>query len=189
MSTQPVLVTGGSGFIAGHIILRLLQEGYPVRATLRSRAKETAVRDVLGSAGMTRGEDLEFVEADLTRDAGWPEAMAGVQHVLHVASPVQPGHVKDPDQVIRPAREGTLRVLRAARDGGVRRVVLTSAFHAVGFGHPHSHPTFTEEDWSVLDGPAWTPTARARSWPNAPPGTSSAPRADRSNSPRCCRSR
>jgi nucleoside-diphosphate-sugar epimerase len=90
---------------------------------------------------------------------------------------VAPGHVTDEDQVIPPARDGALRVLRAARAAGIERVVLTSAFHAVGFGHPHSDHVFTEEDWSVLDGPAWTPTDAARSSPSRPPGTSSSPRA------------
>jgi nucleoside-diphosphate-sugar epimerase len=148
-----VLVTGGSGFIAGHCILQLLDQGYDVRATVRSLGREAAVRAVLADAGLANGAALTFVEADLTRDAGWTEAVQGCDAVLHVASPVRPGKVANEDDVIVPAREGTLRVLRAARDAGVRRVVLTSAFHAAGFGHPHTHGEFTEADWSVLDGP------------------------------------
>ena len=144
-----VLVTGGSGFIAGHCILQLLAQGYPVRTTVRSLKRERAVRDVLA----VDGEELSFVAADLTSDAGWAEAVAGCDFVLHVASPVHIGKVENEDDVIVPAREGTLRVLRAARDAGVRRVVLTSAFHAVGYGHPHTGHTFTEDDWTVLDGP------------------------------------
>ena len=108
---------------------------------------------VLGTAGLIRGDALEFIAADLTRDQGWADAVNGVDAVLHVALPVRPGKVDDEDEVIAPARDGALRVLRAARDAGVRRVVLTSAFHAVGFGHPHTHDRFTEADWSVLDGP------------------------------------
>ncbi|WP_328442662.1 SDR family oxidoreductase [Amycolatopsis sp. NBC_00438] len=153
MSTQRVLVTGGSGFIAGHCILQLLEQGYRVRTTVRSLAKEQAVRAVLTDAGMTHGDALSFVAADLTDDRGWAEAVDGCDFVLHVASPVRPGKVANEDDVIAPARNGTLRVLRAARDGGVGRVVLTSAFHAVGFGHPHTGRAFTEDDWSVLDGP------------------------------------
>lgn len=153
MPDSLVLVTGGSGFIAGHCILQLLEQGYRVRSTVRSLAREPSVRDVLTRAGMTRGDALEFVAADLTRDDGWADAMAGVDAVLHVASPVAPGKVADESEVIKPARDGALRVLRAARDAGVRRVVLTSAFHAVGFGHPHSHDRFTEDDWSPIDGP------------------------------------
>lgn len=153
MSQQHILVTGGSGFIAGHCILQLLEQGYRVRSTIRSLAREGAVRAVLGEAGMTEGDKLSFVAADLMHDKGWAEAVAGIDVVLHLASPVQPGHVANENEVIVPAREGTLRVLRAARDAGVKRVVLTSAFHAVSWGHPHSAHTFTENDWTILDGP------------------------------------
>lgn len=153
MGQQRVLVTGGSGFIAGHCILQLLDSGYEVRATIRSLAKEAAARAVLTEAGMRDGDRLTFVAADLLRDDGWAAAVADVDHVLHVASPVMPGHVENEDDVIVPAREGTLRVLRAARDAGVKRVVLTSAFHAVSWGHPHSDHVFTEADWTVIDGP------------------------------------
>ena len=149
MTSELVLVTGGSGFIAGHTILQLLEQGYRVRTTVRSLAKEAAVRSVLG----TDSADLTFVAADLMNDAGWPEAVADVDYVLHVASPVQPGHVDNEDNLIVPAREGALRVLRAARDAGVKRVVLTSAFHAVSWGHPHTDHVFTEADWTILDGP------------------------------------
>ncbi|TPX05016.1 NAD-dependent epimerase/dehydratase family protein, partial [Schumannella luteola] len=121
MTSPTVLVTGGSGFIAGHVILQLLDAGYRVRATVRSLAKEPAVREVLTDAGMTRGDALEFVAADLLDDAGWDAAVAGVDTVMHVASPVMPGHVDDEQQLIAPARDGALRVLRAARDAGVRR--------------------------------------------------------------------
>lgn len=153
MNNGTVLVTGGSGFIAGHCILRLIEQGHTVRTTVRSLRKEAEVRSVLDDSGMERGDALTFVEADLTDDAGWAAAMDGVDAVLHVASPVHIGAVKNEDDVVGPAREGTLRVLRAARDAGVRRVVLTSAFHAVGFGHGRAHAPFTEEDWSVADGP------------------------------------
>ena len=153
MTDSLVLITGGSGFIAGHCILQLLDHGYRVRTTVRSLTREGSVREVLARAGMTRGDALEFVVADLTRDDGWADAVVGVDTVLHVASPVRPGRVADEDELINPAVDGTLRVLRAARDAGVRRVVLTSAFHAVGFGHPHAHDRFTEDDWSPIDGP------------------------------------
>lgn len=157
-----VLVTGGSGFIAGHAVLRLLADGHHVRTTVRSLSKEAAVRAVLTDAGMERGDALEFVAADLTDDAGWPAAVAGCDHVLHVASPVHIGKVDDEQSVIGPARDGALRVLRAARDAGVSRVVLTSAFHAVGFGHPHTDHVFTEDDWSVLDGPGMDAYGRSK---------------------------
>ncbi|MFI7611056.1 SDR family oxidoreductase [Nonomuraea terrae] len=152
-SGQRVLVTGGSGFIAGHCILQLLEHGYLVRTTVRSLKRESAVRAALADAGMVNRDALSFVAADLTSDTGWAEAVRGCDFVLHVASPVHTDNVKNEDDVIVPARDGTLRVLRAARGAGVKRVVLTSAFHAVGFGHPHTDRTFTEDDWSVLDGP------------------------------------
>jgi nucleoside-diphosphate-sugar epimerase len=153
MPATRVLVTGGSGFIAGHCILQLLDRGYEVRTTVRSLGQEAAVRSVLADAGTADGGKLSFVAADLLSDAGWSDAVADIDYVLHVASPVQPGHVDNEDDLIVPAREGTLRVLRAAGPAGVRRVVLTSAFHAVSWGHPHDGHVFTENDWTVLDGP------------------------------------
>ncbi|TBN57628.1 aldehyde reductase [Glaciihabitans arcticus] len=162
MTTHNVLVTGGSGFIAGHVILQLLEQGHGVRATLRSRTKEASVRAILAESGMTQGDNLSFVEADLLADDGWAAAVEGVDYVLHVASPVLPGRVENEDDVIRPAREGTLRVLRAARAAGVKRLVLTSAFHAVSWGHAHSDHIFTEADWTVLDGPGVDAYGRAK---------------------------
>ncbi|SDY99327.1 SDR family oxidoreductase [Herbiconiux ginsengi] len=153
MSQHRVLVTGGSGFIAGHTILQLIEEGHLVRTTVRSAARESAVRGVLADAGLAHPEALDVVVADLEHDAGWAEAVDGVDFVLHVASPVQPGHVENEDDLIRPAVDGALRVLRAARDAGVSRVVLTSAFHAVSWGYPPSDHVFSEDDWTVLDGP------------------------------------
>lgn len=153
MPTTRVLVTGGSGFIAGHCILQLLNQDYEVRTTVRTLAREQHVRTTLAEAGLTNSDRLSFVAADLMSDAGWAEAVAGIDIVLHVASPVQPGNVADEDDLVVPAREGTLRVLRAARDAGVSRVVLTSAFHAVSWGHPHDGHVFTESDWTILDGP------------------------------------
>ena len=141
-----VLVTGGSGFIAGHAIRQLLDQGYDVRTTVRKTGRLTVP---------------EF-EADLLGDAGWADAVRGADYVLHVASPVRPGPVDDEDDLIVPAVEGTRRVLRAARDAGVRRVVLTSAFHAVGWGHPHDEHVFTEEDWTVLDGPGTDAYGRSK---------------------------
>jgi len=153
MTGKRVLVTGGSGFIAGHCILQLLAQGYAVRTTVRSLAKEASARKTLEDAGMIHGEHLSFAAADLLEDTGWADAVAGMDFILHVASPVMPGHVDNENDVIVPAREGTLRVLRAARDAGVRRVVLTSAFHAVSWGHPDGDHVFTEKDWTVPDGP------------------------------------
>ncbi|MFJ4223265.1 NAD-dependent epimerase/dehydratase family protein [Microbacterium sp. NPDC089695] len=153
-SSAPVLVTGGSGFIAGHVISALLAHGRRVRTTARSLDADAVIRAQLARIGTADpGGRLEVVVADLTADDGWSQALSGVEEVLHVASPVVIGAVDDEDAVIRPAREGTLRVLRAAADAGVRRVVLTSAFHAVSWGWTDTEHTFTDDDWSKLDGP------------------------------------
>lgn len=162
MAEGRVLVTGGSGFIAGHCILLLLEQGYQVRTTVRSLDRKPQVRAVLKGAGMVRDDALTFAAADLNQDTGWPEAVAGMDYVLHVASPIHTGKVKDENEVIAPARDGALRVLRAARDAGVKRVVLTSAFHAVGFGHGKIDHVFTEDDWSPLNGPGVDPYGRSK---------------------------
>jgi nucleoside-diphosphate-sugar epimerase len=161
-TSELVLVTGGSGFIAGHCILALLERGYRVRTTVRSLDRETVVREVLTDAGMTNGDALSFVAADLTSDTGWAEAVAACDFVLHVASPVHVDRVDNEDEVIRPAIDGTLRVLRAARDAGVKRVVLTSAFHAIAWGHRHDDHVFTEADWTNLDGPGVTAYTKSK---------------------------
>lgn len=129
-----VLVTGGSGFIGAHCIVRLIAAGYRVRTTVRSLAREADVREMLKEGGCEAGDRLTFAEADLTRDAGWPEAAAGCDYVLHVASPLPVAQPRDADELVRPARDGALRVLRAARDAGVKRVVMTSSFAAIGYG-------------------------------------------------------
>src|SRR5438094_526044 len=122
MST--ILVTGGSGFIGGHCILQLLTAGHQVRTTVRSLKREADVRSMLKQGGAEQGNRLSFVETDLEKDAGWAEAVAGCEYVLHVASPLPPNVPKNENELIVPAREGTLRVLRASRDAGVKRVVL-----------------------------------------------------------------
>ena len=124
--TETVLVTGGSGFIAGWCIVELLQRGYAVRTTVRSPAKEPSVRAAIASA-IEPGDRLTFFFSDLTRDEGWDAAVTGCDHVLHVASPLGADSPKDPSALIIPAREGALRVLRAATRAGVKRVVLTSS--------------------------------------------------------------
>jgi dihydroflavonol-4-reductase len=147
MADGTVLVTGGSGFIGAHCLARLLDDGYRVRTTVRSAAREADVRAMLTRAGVEPG-GVEFAVADLTSDGGWAEAVAGCDYVLHVASPFPLGVPKHEDELIVPAREGALRVLRAARDADVRRVVLTSSFAAVGYGHPPQADPYTEDDWT-----------------------------------------
>lgn len=147
-----VLVTGGSGFIAGHCIMQLLAAGHEVRATLRDLKREPEVRRLLKEAGARGDSRLTFTAADLERDSGWKEAAAGAEYVLHVASPFPVNVPKDENDLIVPARDGALRVLRAARDAGVKRVVLTSSFAAIGYGHQPQTKPFDETVWTDVNG-------------------------------------
>ena len=147
-----ILVTGGSGFIGSHCILQLLAAGHQVRTTVRSLKREGDVRAMLKEGSAEPGDRLSFIAADLVNDAGWPEAVAGCDYVLHVASPLPPRVPKNEDELIVPAVEGTLRVLRASRDAGVKRVVLTSSFAAIGYGHEQRTAPFTETDWTDPNG-------------------------------------
>ena len=147
-----VLVTGGSGFVGGHVILQLLDAGHVVRTTVRSLTREPGVRAMLGDAGAAAGQRLAFFAADLERDEGWAEAVAGCDYVIHVASPIPAKAPKSEDELIVPARDGVLRVLRAARDANVRRVVLTSSCGAVYYGHPPQTAPFDETSWTNVRG-------------------------------------
>ncbi len=150
-SETTVLVTGASGFIGLQCVRELLQNGYRVRGTVRSLDREPRLRAAL--AKHTDTTDFELVSADLTSDDGWAEAARGCRYVWHVASPVPNAPPKHEDELIVPARDGTLRLLRAASEAGVERVVLTSSIAAVCEGYPRD-PTrvFTEDDWSRLEG-------------------------------------
>lgn len=160
MST--VLVTGGSGFVGSHCILQLLAAGHEVRTTVRNLKREPDVRALLKVGGAEPGDQLSFFAADLENDAGWPEALSGCEYVLHVASPFPSTVPDDENELIVPAREGALRVLRAARDGGVERVVLTSSFAAIGYGHPQQTEPFNETDWTDPDGDDVLPYTKSK---------------------------
>lgn len=147
--TGKVLVTGGSGYIAGFLIRQLVAGGWTVNSTIRSLAREAEVRQLLA----VDDSKLSFFAADLMHDAGWAEAVAGCSQVAHVASPFPAAAVKHADELIRPAREGALRVLRFARDAGVRRFVLTSSAAAIAYGQPRGATTFTEADWTDITHP------------------------------------
>lgn len=143
-----VLVTGGSGYIARYCIAHLLTASWKVRATLRDAGKAAQVRSELAAFG-SEGSSLEFVTADLEKDDGWDKAVAGCDYVLHIASPIPAVNPKNDAELVRPACEGTKRVLRAAADHGVRRVVMTSSGAAIAYGQGSRSAPFTEDDWST----------------------------------------
>jgi dihydroflavonol-4-reductase len=153
MKDETVLVTGGTGFIAQYCMLALLNAGYRVRTTVRSLTREGEVRQHLKLGGVDAGDRLSFFVANLDDDSGWAQAAAGCAYVMHGASPTPSGDQIREEDWIEPAVNGNLRVLRVARDAGVKRVVLTSAFGAIGVGHAADHRRpFDETDWSDLSG-------------------------------------
>ncbi len=150
MESERVLVTGATGFVATHCIKVLLERGYRVRGSVRKLEGGDRVarvmREHVGSA-----EGLEFAQAELTSEAGWSRAVDGCQVVLHVASPLPMAPPKDPDDLIVPARDGALHVLKAAAAARVRRVVMTSSTAAVVYGHARDgSKTYDESTWSTL---------------------------------------
>jgi nucleoside-diphosphate-sugar epimerase len=158
-----VLVTGGTGFLGGWCCVELLRRGYTVRTTVRDLRRADDVRATLAAAGVDAGERLSIAAADLSADEGWAEAVAGCDYVLHVASPFPPAQPKNPDELIVPARDGALRVLRASLDAGVRRVVLTSSVAAVRHGRVASADApFSEADWTDPQDLRRTPYVRSK---------------------------
>lgn len=156
-----VLVTGGSGFIGAHTIIQLLNGGHTVRTTVRDLKRDPEVRAMVKAGGAEPDQRLTVHAADLTADAGWSEAATGCDYVLHIASPFPAGVPKHEDDLIVPAREGALRVLRAARDAGAKRVVLTSSFAAVGYGNPQK-TNYDETDWTDVNGPGVSAYAKSK---------------------------
>jgi nucleoside-diphosphate-sugar epimerase len=159
--TKTVLVTGGSGFLGSWCLIELLRRGHAVRTTVRDLAREAELRAAIAPR-VEAGDRLTVLAADLTADGGWADAVAGCDFVLHVASPFPPAQPKDPDELIVPAREGTLRVLRASLDAGVERVVVTSSVAAITGGRARPDRPLTEADWSDPDNPRLTPYARSK---------------------------
>ena len=145
-TSTKILVTGANGFIGLHTILHFLERGYHICATVRTLEQGEKVRQTL--AKHTDTSRLEFVPADLTKEEGWEQAVAGCEFVLHVASPFPTNAPRDENELIIPAQEGTLRVLRAAQKAGVKRVVLVSSVAAVISGHERENRVFTESDWT-----------------------------------------
>jgi nucleoside-diphosphate-sugar epimerase len=146
-----VLVTGASGYLGTQLVAALLRDGRDVRATVRSLEREAGVREAIKRGG-AEDANLEFTIADLTSDEGWAAAADGIDEVHHVATPFPAAAPDDPDDLIIPAREGTLRALRSARDAGARRVVLTSSFAAIGYS-PKPSADYDEDDWTDPETP------------------------------------
>jgi nucleoside-diphosphate-sugar epimerase len=157
-----VLVTGGSGFLGGRCVIDALSRGYEVRTTVRDLAREGAVRAAIAKEIEPGGDRLTVLAADLTDDGGWRRAVEGCDYVLHTASPFPAAQPKDPDELIVPAREGTLRVLRAALDADVKRVVLTSSVAAIRNAAGARSGPLTEEDWTDPDAEGLTPYVRSK---------------------------
>ena len=153
-----VFVSGGSGYIGGETIRQLLAKGWRVNTTVRSLAKEAALRAQLGGTSETLG----IFAADLENDAGWAEAMAGCSHVAHIASPFPTSVPRNPDDLIVPAREGALRALRFAKAAGVIRFVMTSSSAAIAYGHPPGKTLFDENDWTDVDAPGVQPYVKSK---------------------------
>jgi dihydroflavonol-4-reductase len=156
--SSTVLVSGGSGYIAGFLIRQLVAEGWAVHTTVRSLDKEATVRKLLA----VDDSRLKFFAADLNADAGWAESMAGCSHVAHVASPLPTRVPKDADELIVPARDGALRALRAAKAVGVQRFVMTSSVAAISYGRGRGVHHLTEADWTDLTKPGLTPYIQSK---------------------------
>jgi len=147
-SNITVLVTGGTGFVAIHAIVQLLHNDYRVKTTVRSLKSKDKILNMLKNDGVQDLTKIEFIEADLTNDKNWIQAASNCTYVLHIASPIFLALPKNEDEMIRPAVDGTLRVLRAAKTAGVKRVVMTSNFGAVGYSHKNKETVITEESWT-----------------------------------------
>lgn len=157
-----VLVTGITGFLAQHIVIQLLAKGYKVRGTVRSLKRADEVRGVLAKLD-PRANEIEFVEADLSSDKGWADAVKDCTYVQHIASPFPAVHPKDEMELIRPARDGALRVLKAAKAAGVKRVVMTSSMAAIAYGHGEMRAEISDETmWSDPNGPDNTPYTKSK---------------------------
>ena len=178
-----VVVTGGSGYIAGYCIAQLLNEGWRVRTTVRNLGRAEEVRATIGKIAANAGA-IEFVAADLNSDAGWANAVAGADYVLHVASPVPAVDPKTDDELVRPARDGTLRVLKAARDAGVKRVVMTSSISAIIVRPRECVRSLSQRRIGLTRRTATThpPMIGQRQSPSAQRGHGTKPKAGRSNS-------
>ncbi|MFA5950073.1 MAG: aldehyde reductase [Hyphomicrobium sp.] len=165
MSNGLIVVTGASGFIAKHIVLQLLDQGYHVRATVRSPARQSELRAAIerhAHVSTDLDRRLSFALLDLEKDDGWDNALAGADALIHTASPFPLVQPKDENAIIRPAVEGTLRALRAAKKAGVTRAVLTSSVVAVALAKRNGKTILDESDWSEITDPRATAYAKSK---------------------------
>ena len=141
---EKVLVTGASGYIALHCITELLKNGYAVKGSLRSMNRENEVREAVKKE--VSDNNLEICELDLLNDEGWDNAATECEYMLHLASPFIVGEPKSEDELIRPAKEGTMRALKAAKKAGIKKIVLTSSIVAIAYGHDKK--ICSSDDWT-----------------------------------------
>ena len=163
--SERVLITGASGYIAKHTVRRFLDAGYVVRGSVRRLERGEEVRAAVAphvGPDVDLDRQLEFVALDLSADAGWDEALADVDVLVHMASPFPIAQPKDEDELIRPAVDGTRRALRAASANGVDRVILTSSAVAITGGPERPHGSFDETDWTDVDHPGLTPYQKSK---------------------------
>jgi dihydroflavonol-4-reductase len=158
---KTVLVTGGSGYLGGWCIVELLRRGYRVRTTVRNPAREREVHEAVASQ-VDAAHHLTVHQADLMSDEHWDNVIEGCDYALHVASPFPPTQPKDPDELVRPAREGTLRVLGKAFDHGAQRIVVTSSIAAVRLAKGSEKEILNEDDWTDPESPDLTPYVRSK---------------------------
>ncbi|NJL14416.1 MAG: aldehyde reductase [Microscillaceae bacterium] len=156
------MLTGASGFIGAHCVVQLLEKGYRVRASLRNLARAESLRAIYHENTQFEEERLEFLVLDLNQDQGWTEAAQGCDFVMHVASPVPAQLPRHADELIIPAKGGTLRALKAAHEAGIKRVVLTSSVAAICYGYPPQKTAFTEADWTNLQGHNLSPYIKSK---------------------------
>ena len=157
--TDLILVTGASGFVGKWCVVKLLEKGYRVRGTIRSEAKAKQVRETVGAlVGADAISRLELVKADILDDKGWPEALAGVTAVMHVATVIRGDEPRDQNLVIRPALEGTERILKATHAAGIKRLIITSSIATVGYGHGQTSGTrtYNETHFTQFETMRWT---------------------------------
>jgi dihydroflavonol-4-reductase len=162
MKEEKVLITGASGFIGSHIIIQLLEKGYKVRGTLRNMKRAESMLEIYRKHVSFPDDQMEFAEVDLLKDEGWDEAAEGCDYLLHVASPFVLDQPKDEMVLIKPATEGTIRALKAAKNNSIKKVVLTSSVASIAFGHDESRTSFDENDWTNPDGKGVTAYVKSK---------------------------